>query len=162
MNYRCNDCGKDFVSIIGPKIMCPYCKTYGVPLEDVSHIRSIQEIIDTEVSKTIALGSCDKAVVERFNELVKEGKIYCSNEKIGCTVATDKVYRLRPYKKYRPFTAVEAAAQLGREIKILYEGKTSEWSVEKTRIFVGWHIDFEKALETIVFTDTGLPFGVEE
>lgn len=111
----------------------------------------------------------DEAVVSRFNELWKSQKVECCAHS-DCHL--DWFYRLRPTPRYRPFTAVEAAGQLGRVVR-LREGLPSlcEWN--------DWSITYDKswgysitvgssalspndAKDNLFFTDTGEPFGVKE
>lgn len=110
----------------------------------------------------------DAAVVERFNELVNEGKIILSAQTPfgDCgyfpVERNGQEYRLRPTPRYRPFTdGKEAAQQLGRPIK--YGGvEYKNWCVDlayviaKTNVSFGFVHGFRDA----VFTDTGEPFGV--
>jgi hemin uptake protein HemP len=165
MKYKCPKCGKvsknDWVD--GVKVYHDCTKEYN----DFKSDRLLHECVsvpDIEVITT------DAAVVERFNELVNEGKIILSAQTPfgDCgyfpVERNGQEYRLRPTPRYRPFTdGKEAAQQLGRPIK--YGGvEYKNWCVDlayviaKTNVSFGFVHGFRDA----VFTDTGEPFGVKE
>ena len=108
----------------------------------------------------------DAAVVARFNELVKEGKIEYQAKESRCWMVTVSPFRIRPTPHYRPFTAVEAAGQLGRPVR---------YKENVALRYINWHIGrntvsindknemlFDTALNMLVFADTDEPFGVKE
>lgn len=109
----------------------------------------------------------DEAVVARFNELVKDGKVEGCVPNGTIWVHVTASYRLRPAPQYRQFTAVEAAAHLGRTVE--YHStpgcvlKAKKWSVGESGIYMidSALVTYEKMAKYGKFTDTGEPFGVK-
>jgi hypothetical protein len=115
----------------------------------------------------------DSAVVDRFNELVKEKRIdfrgyYDAPKDMWKKEVGVYEYRLRPTPQYRPFNAVEAAGHIKRRVKL---GELNGSSFEgpfmagEKYIQVGEgsckRISYDDAVAEVTFTDTGLPFGVK-
>jgi len=123
-----------------------------------------------ETIRRITAGQFDEAIVKRFNELVKAQKIEFShiiNEGNWVLVGADYSYRLRPTPRYRPFTAVEAAAHLREKISLKVSERTSretaDWLLSPIGIIIdGEEINLQDAVGGVIFTDTGEPFGVKE
>jgi len=121
------------------------------------------------MAKYLESGEYDEAVVERFNELVKEKKIESPMTGDGWVIFDDRV-RLRPAPRYRPFTAVEAAAHIGMSIHRKDDNSTKwcNWSITGDEVWAySINMDMlcfspEQAAEQLVFTDSGEPFGVKE
>lgn len=105
----------------------------------------------------------DQQVVERFNELVNEEKIYSSNGNNGCIVDKNRRYRLCPTPRYRPYTAIEAAAQLRRKVRHKESKDVYDFYLSADWIhWASWSYSFESALGLLIFEDTGEPFGMKE
>lgn len=126
-----------------------------------------------KIMKPLSDAEVDQAVVDRFNELVREGKIECGILGMGVIfepLSEEAVYRFnpRPAPRYRPFTAVEAARHVGRRVSF---GELNgspfggPFMVGNEYIQVGdgicKQITYNDAVNEVTFTDTGDPFGVK-
>lgn len=107
----------------------------------------------------------DTAVVARFNELVREGKISGSDRYREFSIDNGVWYCLRPTPtpQYRPFTAVEAVAHLGRKVKHNNSESESDWCLGENYVWIekALCISIEDAFDLCIFADTGEPFGVK-
>jgi len=108
----------------------------------------------------------DSTIVERFNELVRTGKIDYKTSKfdgnVWVTFENDVLHRLRPTPRYRAFTPEEAVKHLGREIKQNGSKYSRYWSLSDKGIWIEntTLISLEQAARECTFADTGEPFGV--
>lgn len=130
--------------------------------------------------QVVQKGFCDGVVVPRFLRLMNEGRLETRSplEIDAPWVTLDIGYygarppiRIKdqnaaPAPRYRPFTAVEAAAQLGRRITIhkivgcLFSVGLIGIIVDENSGFIK-RFGFDYACEHGVFADTGEPFGVK-
>lgn len=104
----------------------------------------------------------DEAVVSRFNELVKEGKVMKE-------VHTDEwLYRLRPTPRYRPFNTSDEF-KLDEFDGMIICNRHDPNKTDKVRalycggfaLMSGRDITWDEAVNDWL-TDTGEPFGVKE
>jgi len=152
MKYRCPGCG--FIwECEGAEAIMPTCFCNGSNKHGTICIPLPAEM------------PSDQAVVERFNELVKKKRVqYMQCTGVRAPFIGIDTFTLRPTPRYRAFTAVEAAGQLGRRIEI-HEFFNGEFAVKNDGILVGvdrkW-FNYQYACDHGKFTDTGEPFGMRE
>ena len=169
MKYKCPVCGKEEEYSAGYSPLCS-CSATMIAVPTATFCGPAYPPDAEHMAKYLESGEYDDQVVERFNELVKEKKIESPMMGAGWIIFNDRV-RLRPTPRYRAFTAVEAAAQLGRPVSFDPGANCDHryvacrrWSVSATHIYFD-HEDncsFADAVDKVKFTDNGEPFGVEE
>jgi hypothetical protein len=116
--------------------------------------------------------SDDTTIVERFNELVRTGKIDYKTSKFDGNVwvpfENDVLHRLRPTPRYRAFTPVEAAGHLSRVVRFKNDSVDTiadEWHIAPKCILLVfgntvYPVSYEEAVRQVIFTDINEPFGV--
>lgn len=111
----------------------------------------------------------DQQVVERFNELVKEGRIGWERQmSFGNVIDNGTIYRLLPTPRYRPYNTSDSF-KLDELCGLLIVNRIDRKKREQVRALFcggfalesGRDITWDEAANDWLVADTGEPFGVK-